>query len=121
LLVTAFGDDVTGESMLLPAPPDAPLLFGISDDFAWNVRDLRSLELAVTAAGHGSFQIEYDSWENPFQPLAPVELRDNHMEQTISFQLDQARLGNSQDGSDFRIIATPGTQLEIRAISLRNV
>jgi len=121
LLVRAFGDDVTGEAIRLPAPPDAPLLFGISDDFAWNVRDVRPLELAVTAAGHGSFRIEYDSWENPFHPLAPVELSDNGLEQTVSFQLDQARLGNSQNGGDFRIVATPGTQLEIRAIGLRNV
>jgi hypothetical protein len=119
LLVTAFGDDVTGEVQLLPAPPDAPLLFGVSDDFAWNVRDSRRLELAVTAAGHGSFQVEYDSWENPFQPLAPVELSDNGRAQTVSFQLDRARLSNSQDGGDFRIVAAPGTQLEIRAISLR--
>jgi hypothetical protein len=107
--------------MLLPGPPDAPLLFGVSDDFAWNVRDSRPLELGVTAVGRGSFQIEYDAWENPFQPLALVELSDTGAEQTFSFRLDKARLGNSQDGGDFRIVATPGTQLEIRAISLRIV
>jgi hypothetical protein len=73
----------------------------------------------VSAVGKGSFQIEYDSWENPFEPLMPVELSGDGAEQTASFRLDQARLGNSQDGGDFRIVAAPGTQLEIRAISLR--
>jgi hypothetical protein len=121
LLITAFGDNVTGEAMLLPAQPAAPLLFGISDDFAWNIRDSRPLELVVTAAGHGSFQIEYDSWENPFQPLAPVQLSDDGLEHAVSFQLERARLGNSQDGGDFRIVATPETQLELRAISLRYI
>jgi len=121
LLVTAFGDKVTGEAMLLPAPPDTPLLFGISDDFAWNIRESRPLELVVTAAGHGSFQLEYDSWENPFQPVVPVQLSDDGVERAFSFQLDRARLGNSQDGGDFRIVTTPGTQLELRAISLRNM
>ncbi len=121
LLVTTFGDDVTGEAMLLPTPPDAPLIFSISDDFAWNVCDAPALELTITAAGHGSFQIEYDSWDRPFQPLTPVNLSDNGQEQTVSFRLDQARLGNSQDGGDFRIVPTPGTQLDIRAISLKKV
>jgi len=50
-----------------------------------------------------------------------MQLSDDGVERTVSFQLDRARLGNSQDGGDFRIVATPGTQLELRAISLRNM
>lgn len=123
LLVTSFGDDVTGEARLLPAPRDAPLLFGVSDDFYWNVRDPRPLELRVTYVAHtqGSLQIEYDSWENPFQPLAPIVLAGDGTQHTVSFLLDDARLGNSQDGGDFRIVLNPGTRIEIRSISLANV
>jgi hypothetical protein len=120
LMITAFGEDLTGEMTLLPTPPDAPLLFGVSDDFYWNRRDPRPLDLRVTCAGHGSYHVEYDHWENPFQPLAAVRL-DNGAEQTANFRLDRARLGNSQDGGDFRIVPAPGTRLEIRAISLTHV
>jgi hypothetical protein len=118
LLITSFGDDVAGEATLLPAPPDTPLLFGVSDDFYWNRGDSRPLELRITCAGSGSFHVEYDAWANPFQPLAPVALAEDRAEQTASFRLDDARLGNSQDAGDFRIVLAPETLIDIRAISL---
>jgi len=123
LLVRSFGDDVAGEATLLPAPPDAPLLFGVSDDFYWNRHDPRPLELRVTYTGHGegSFHVEYDGWEGPFQPLARIAVGHDSAQHTVSFLLDNARLGNSQDGGDFRIVPAPGTRIEIGAISLAYV
>jgi len=123
LLVRSFGNDVTGEATLLPAPPDAPMIFGVGDDWYWNRREARPLELDVTYADRaaGSFQIEYDAWDDPFRQLARVALSGDGAEHTVSFQLDHARLGNSQDGGDFRIVPAPGSRLEIRAISLTNV
>ena len=114
---------MTAEDILLPAPPDAPQFFGVSDDFYWNRRGPKPLELCVTYAGHtdGSFQIEYDGWENPFQSLGTIAIDGDGAQHTASFLLDNARLGNSQDGADFRIVTAPGTRVEIRAISLTSV
>jgi hypothetical protein len=122
LAINSFGDDVTAEATLLPTPPDAALLFGVSDDFYWNRRDPLPLELKMTYAAHssGSFHIQYDGWENPFQSLAPIEVEGDGAEHIIRLVLENARLGNSQDGGDLRVVPAPGTRVEIRAITLSN-
>jgi hypothetical protein len=124
LQVTSFGGEVAGDLALLPdalAPqPDAPLLFAVSDDFYWNRRVPRPLELRVTYqdGGAGSFWVEYDTWDTPFQPSSPVTLSADGATHTLSLQLDDARFGNSQDGGDLRIVSAPGTHLEIREVTL---
>jgi hypothetical protein len=124
LRVTSFGDDVAGDVVPLPASlapqPDAPLLFAVSDDFYWNMRTPHPLELSVTYLdqGGGSFWIEYDTWDDPFQPGEPIVLSGDGLRHTTSVRLPDARLGNSQDGGDLRLARSPGARLEICEMSL---
>jgi hypothetical protein len=124
LRVTSFGADVAGDLASLPAAldprPDAPLLFAVSDDFYWNARAPIPLELRVTYQdqARGSFWVEFDTWDNPFHPAAPITLIGDGAAHTASFWLEGARLGNSQDGGDFRLARSHGARLEVRAVTL---
>jgi hypothetical protein len=68
--------------------------------------------------GGGSFWIEYDTWDDPFQPGAPIVLSGDGLAHTTSVRLSDARLGNSQDGGDLRLARSPGARLEICEMSL---
>jgi hypothetical protein len=124
LSVTSFGAEIVGDLVALPAAlapePDQPLLLAASDDFYWNERTPSPLELRVSYLddGGGNVWVEYDAWGSPFQPTEPVALRGDGATHTASFRLADARLGNSQDGGDFRLVHTPGARLEIREMSL---
>jgi hypothetical protein len=127
LQIAGYGSDIRGD--LLPIPHDlspthdAPLQFAVSDDFYWNRRAPQPLELRVTYTdyGAGSFWIEYDAWRDPFAPTAPVILDGGDTTRTASFRLDDARLGNSQDWSDLRLVRSPGTALGIAELALRKL
>jgi hypothetical protein len=125
LQVMGDGFDIRGT--MLPVPCDlapthaAPMPFAVSDDFYWNQRVPEPLELCVTYkdCGAGSFWIEYDTWRNPFQPTASVTLCGSGATSTVTFRLDDARLGNSQSGSDLCLSRAPGTALRLQELVLR--
>jgi len=112
---------LTSRPQRLSPDHDGPLQFAVSDDFYWNRRAPRPIEIAVTYAdvGAGSFWIEYDSWQNPFQPTAPVQLCGDGATRTAIFSLPDARLANSQDWGDLRLVRAPGTRLRVEELVLR--
>jgi hypothetical protein len=125
LQIAGYGSDIRGD--LLPIPcdltptRDAPLQFAVSDDFYWNRRAPQPLELHISYEdqGAGSFWVEYDTWHDPFQRSAPVALHGDGAAHTAIFRLDDARLGNSQDWGDLRLVRTPGTRIGLRELALR--
>jgi hypothetical protein len=125
LQIAGHGSDIRGDMFPIPCDldvqHDAPLQFAVSDDFYWNRREPQPLELRVAYedCGAGSFWLEYDAWGDPFQRSAPVALSGDGATQIATFRLGDARLGNSQDWSDFRLARTPGTALGIRELVLR--
>jgi hypothetical protein len=127
LQIAGYGDEIRGD--MLPVPydlavdHDAPLQFAVSDDFYWNRRTPQPLELHITYEdrGAGSCWVEYDTWDNPFQRTAPVVLRGDGALHTATFRLDNARLGNSQDWADLRLVRTSGTAIGIQELVLRKL
>lgn len=116
---------LAGAPLVLDAQHSGPttLQFAVSDDFYWNRRAPEPLELRVTYEdrGAGSFWVEYDTWADPFRPTAPITLRGDGGASTATFRLDDARLGNSQDWGDLRLVRAPGTQIGIKELVLRKV
>jgi hypothetical protein len=125
LQIAGYGSDIRGDLLPLPhdlaAPYDTPLQFAVSDDFYWNCRRPQPLELQISYhdRGAGSFWVEYDTWSDAFQRTAPVALCGDGAAHTASFRLDDARLGNSQDWGDLRLVRAPGTAIGIRELALR--
>ena len=81
------------------------------------------VELRVTYEdrGAGSWWVEYDTWGDPFWRTAPVTVHGDGAAHTATFRLDDARLGNSQDWSDLRLVRTPGTAIGIQELVLRKI
>jgi hypothetical protein len=99
------------------------LQLAVSDDFYWNRRRPEPLELLVTYEdrGAGSLWIEYDAWNDPFRPTPPINLTGEGATRTATFSLPDARLGNSQDWGDLRLVCTAGAQLALKELVLRRV
>ena len=99
----------------------ASMSFAVSDDFYWNRQPSQALELSIDYEDlkGGRFWVEYDAWQNPFQPTRTLQLSGDGTVQNARFRLMDARFGNSQDGGDFRLICTPGSALAIRKLVLR--
>lgn len=97
--------------------------FAVSDDFYWNQREPQPLELRFTYQdrGPGSLHVEYETWQNPFQPTAPIELHGDGELHTATLRLDDARFGNGQDWGDLRLAWSPGTQLGVTEVALRKL
>ncbi|MFL5803527.1 MAG: DUF6687 family protein [Roseiflexaceae bacterium] len=125
LQIVGHGSDIRGDMFPIPcdlgAQHDAPLQFAVSDDFYWNRRTPQPLELRITYEdrGAGRFWVEYDTWRDPFQRSAPVALDGDGATHIATFRLDDARLGNSQDWADLRLVRAPGTAIGIRELVLR--
>jgi hypothetical protein len=127
LQIAGHGSDIRGDMFPIPcdlaAHHDAPLQFAVSDDFYWNRRTPQPLELRVTYQdrGSGSCWVEYDTWDNPFKPTESIKLHGDGMVHTATFRFDDARLGNSQDWADLRLVRTPGTAIGIQELALRKL
>jgi hypothetical protein len=127
LQIAGHGSDIRGDMFPIPCDlsvhHDAPLQFAVSDDFYWNRRAPQPLELRITYEdrGAGSWWVEYDTWDDPFRRTAPVALHGHGAAHTATFRLDDARLGNSQDWADLRLVRTPGTAIGIQELVLRKL
>jgi hypothetical protein len=127
LQITADGADIVADALPIVSGPDtkgdAQVRFAVSDDFVWNRHAPYPLELRVTYADHaaGSFWIEYDTWGDPFRPTPSITLAGDGQVHTATFRLDDARMGNSQHGADFRMAWSPAAHLELREMHLARV
>ncbi|HET6386393.1 MAG TPA: DUF6687 family protein [Armatimonadota bacterium] len=108
-------------ALLCAGTKQAGMPFAVSDDFYWNRHSCEPLLLDVTYEdrGAGSLRVEYDSWDDPYGTTAPVQLTGDGVNHTASFCLTNPRLANSQNGSDFRMVLSPGAALALTSITLR--
>src|SRR5579871_4362179 len=77
-----------------------PAAFTVSDDFYWNCGTPEPLELSVTCddSASGTFWVEYDAWDDPYRRTTPAHLCGDGRTKSLTFSLENARLGNSQEG-----------------------
>lgn len=123
LNIAGQGLDIAGALALLPPAEGAPQSFAVSDDFYWNRRAPEPLELRVTYEDRraGRMWAEYDAWRDPCAPTAPAELRGDGATREAVFTIPDARMGNSQDGGDLRLIGEPESAFVVKELALRKV
>ncbi len=92
--------------MTTGAPTSVYMYVRVDDSFASQVRaGLNAIvEVVYQDVGSGSLNIQYDSTGSAFKLASPVSLTNSGAWRTARFYLDDALLGNRQNGaSDFRI------------------